>query len=316
MNTQVSRLARWYLDLSSGWRTAARTAPIAIVAYLSALLSEAVAKSLEIEGIGAFVFVTIAIITVTALLMLVAGGLRTVVESVERHAQHQRDALGSAYELADKAWMLEEIGTLTKVRNGSAPSRYVLVPADPASALAGLVRAAFDTLVSHYGQSDRIDEKIHFEVTFMTRSYRDDEITIAAWANNEGRKPPSMQVRASNPKAYENTVTAEVYRTPQPDMRIVEDTSTGYAELYPRQKNRIKSSVVCPVLSADFDLLGTLVLHCDRSQFFTEAERKFWRMFCEIFVKRIALEKLLLDQAMEPTGSEVLGAHRWATPPF
>jgi GAF domain-containing protein len=102
-------------------------------------------------------------------------------------------------------------------------------------------------------------------------------------------------------------------------MRIISDTAdprSSYAEIYSDQRQRIRSSVVYPILSSEYELLGTLVLHCDRTAFFLEEDRKFWRDFCELFAKRIALEKQLLDKATIPSGDEQLGAGAWAPPPF
>jgi len=68
-----------------------------------------------------------------------------------------------------------------------------------------------------------------------------------------------------------------------------------YHELYPGQKSRILSSVIYPVSSETNELLGTLVVHCNRIQFFLKEDSKYWSELLEIFSKRIALEKCKLD---------------------
>jgi GAF domain-containing protein len=214
--------------------------------------------------------------------------------------------------------MLSEVKTLAAVAD-ERREPVLLAPVDPLTAFDHLVQAAYDALTANFGQAERFDERIDFEATFMTKSYLDEEITIAAWANRADRKPTSMQQRASNPKVYERTVTADVYHADRPGMQIVEDTSaseSGYAELYAGQKQRIKSSVVYPVLSSEYELLGTLVLHCDHPCFFAWRDEKFWRTFCEVFATRLALAKLQLDESMHPTGDEKLGAENWDRPPF
>jgi hypothetical protein len=80
-------------------------------------------------------------------------------------------------------------------------------------------------------------------------------------------------------------------------MVIVEDTlapGAGYDEPYPGQTNRIKSSVVYPVLSSRNAVLGTLVVHCDKVRFFRTGEGRYWREVLEIFAARIALERARL----------------------
>ncbi len=133
----------------------------------------------------------------------------------------------------------------------------------------------------------------------MTKSYRDHQITIAAWANRNGRMPVSLAMRESDPSVYAKTVTGQVYQDARPHARLIEDTAQyDYVELYDRQRDRIKSSVVYPVLSDGMVLLGTLVMHCDKAGFFRQDEIKFWGELLEVFAKRIALEKMKLDQVI------------------
>jgi hypothetical protein len=164
--------------------------------------------------------------------------------------------------------------------------------------LQDLVEAAYVSLEAAYGQSARTEDRIDFEVTFMTRSYQDGEITIPACANRDGRAPRSMVLRKQNSKIYDGTVTAGVYREARPSVHIIEDTSdsgVGYQELYPDQTRRIRSSIIFPVLSDTNEVLGTLVVHCDRTGFFRRADEKYWTDLLEIFAKRLAVTKKRLD---------------------
>jgi hypothetical protein len=317
LKARLSTALRWYARQPRRRRAALRALPITAVTYGTALIAGLVAESLDIKGFWEFAFVTGAIVAFVGVVVVVAQALLAVAEEVEAEGVRQRKVLASAYAFAD-GWMLDDLQMLAAVRTGSKEP-VVLAPADPTTALRRLVQSAYDALTAQYGQAERMDERIDFEVTFMTKSYDDGEITIPAWANRDGRKPTSMQQRTNNPRIYDTTVTADIYRAEQPGMRIVEDTAdpqAQYQELYPRQKQRIKSSVIYPVLSSDYELLGTLVLHCDRPGFFAEGDHKFWREFCEIFAKPIALERQLLDHAIVPTGDEVLGAGEWEHPPF
>jgi hypothetical protein len=313
---RFEKAIRWYGRQPNGRRAAIRAVPIAGVTYGTALLAGVVGKSLALKHFWQFAFITAVVVVAVVVFVLLTQLIMVAVEETESKGRRQQQTLGTAYEFAD-TWMLDELRTLTAVQAGRDPP--VLAPADPVTALSGLVQGAYAALTANFGQATRLDERIDFEVTFMTTSYIDDGITIAAWANRDGRKPTSMQQRRANPMIYERTVTADIYRAESPEMRIVESTSdpqAQYAELYAGQKQRIKSSVVYPVLTSEYGLLGTLVLHCDQLNFFSQRDRKFWRTFCEVFAKRLALEKLLLDAAMIPSGTEELGAARWSQRPF
>jgi GAF domain-containing protein len=165
-----------------------------------------------------------------------------------------------------------------------------------------VVEAAYQAFEAAYGQSVTSENRTDFEVTFMTKSYVDGEITIPASANRDARAPRSMILREKNPKIYENTVTASVYREERPVMHIIEDTKdpkVAYNELYPGETNRIRSSIIFPVLSNSNELLGTLVVHCDQPRFFQKGDEKYWSDLLEVFSKRIALVKKRLDVLFE-----------------
>lgn len=180
---------------------------------------------------------------------------------------------------------------------GSSSSLVSALIGGPAR-LQALVTKAYQVFESRFAESNRMQDRINFEVTFMTKSLQDGKITIPAFANRSGCAPTSMQERSKNSEIYENTVTASVYRETHPKLQIIPDThdaTVRYAELYAGQKERIKSSIVAPVLSPKNRLLGTLVVHCDRAGFFTEANRKFWDDLLCVFTRRIAIEKVKLE---------------------
>ena len=169
---------------------------------------------------------------------------------------------------------------------------------DPYAAIQELVEAAYECLAAYYAGTGDLEDRVNFEATFMTKSYQDGYITIAGWANRDSRAPKSLLERAAHPDIYNASVTAQIYRDSNPRPQIVEDTDDprfGYVPLYAGQTDRIKSSIVYPVLSARNVVLGTLVIHCDRAGFFREADRKFWLEVLEVYAARIALEKLRLD---------------------
>ncbi len=159
-----------------------------------------------------------------------------------------------------------------------------------------LVDAFYQVVQTQFGQAGSLLDEIDFEVTFMTRSYVDNEITIYASQNRDHREPRSLLLRSKDKDLYSKTVIAEVYREVRPEMHIIDDTSNGsYHAVYSGQLERIKSSIVYPITSDRSELLGTLVLHCNKKKFFKQADGKFWRKMFEPYAKRIAFEKLKLD---------------------
>jgi GAF domain-containing protein len=180
-----------------------------------------------------------------------------------------------------------------------------------------IVRKTYQYFESHHGQSERFSDRIDFEVTFMTRSYIDDGITIPAYENRQGRAPFSMKDRPNNSHLYDRTVTASVYKETRPNIRIVEDTAdpkSRYTELYDGQKERIRSSVIYPVLSTANELIGTLVVHCNSPGFFKASDSPFWRELLEVYAVRLAFEKTKLD-LIKKVAEGSAGLMKWK-PPF
>lgn len=165
------------------------------------------------------------------------------------------------------------------------------------------VEKCYEFFYSSFGGGVRLIEETKFEVTYMTLSYIDGKITIPCSWNREGRTPTSMLMRSSNSDVYDETVTAEIYKEYEahckPSFRIIENTETNYSSIYKNQKDRIKSSIVLPVLSHKSELLGTLVVHCNCEDFFKEQQRNFWYEIMQLFASEIGMYKLLLDYIVE-----------------
>ena len=170
----------------------------------------------------------------------------------------------------------------------------------PVQLMHNACRDLYETLEADYGVGVSVSEHIEFEVTFMTRSIVDNEITIAAWANRDARAPKSLARRNQNPNIYAGTETDRLYQDDNLTPRFVSSTDTQtYKELYPGQKTRIKSSVIWPVVDDEFALHGTLVVHCDRVGFFLIASEKLWRELLEPYTKRLALARVMADRSRE-----------------
>lgn len=160
------------------------------------------------------------------------------------------------------------------------------------------VECCYEFFANSFSDPNKLVEDIKFEVTFMTKSYKDHQITIPYSANKENRTPISMLQRENNLHTYDHTETAKIYAMSRPTMILIEDTNAGqedYAEIYDGQKARIRSSVVLPVLSHHNELLGTLVVHCDQVKFFKQKQYDFWQELLEMFSVEIGYNKLMMD---------------------
>jgi hypothetical protein len=264
---------------------------IAVTAYLSALLAGEIRRVQSVGQIANIGFNFVAVAAVTAIVVFTAKLLRT---GPDIEMQEKARVLATARSQLDDCLSSE----LTRI--GSLSSESASGIADPLTNIHNLVKGLYRCIDARYASSDVPGERTNFEVTFMSRDYGDGAITILSWASREGRAPKSLTYRASRPSIYDSTITAALYREAEsqlPKPRIIENTNVAsdYTELYAGQKNRIKSTVIYPVLSADNELLGTLVLHCDRERFFKYRDERFWYQLIEMFSLRVAIEKLRLD---------------------
>lgn len=159
------------------------------------------------------------------------------------------------------------------------------------------VDSCYDFFRSSFSDPGKLVDDISFEVTFMTKSYIDGEITIPYSANKENRTPISMLLRKTNSNIFSQTETAKIYAMARPKMILIEDAvnNPGYAATYDGQKERIQSTVILPVLSHRNELLGTLVVHCNQANFFKSSRYDFWRELLEMFSVEIGYYKLIVD---------------------
>ncbi len=159
------------------------------------------------------------------------------------------------------------------------------------------VDSCYEFFRSSFSNPSKLVDDISFEVTFMTKSYIDDAITIPYSANKENRTPISMLLRQTNPNIFANTETAKIYAMPRPKMTLIEDATNNpeYKATYDGQKERIQSTIILPVLSHHNELLGTLVVHCNQANFFKKSRYDFWRELLEMFSVEIGYYKLIMD---------------------
>lgn len=169
-----------------------------------------------------------------------------------------------------------------------------------------VVQCCYDFFCSAYSETGELIDTIKFESTFITKSYKDDNLTIPCSANKENRTPTSMIHRQRDPQILNGTEAAKLYKATRPQLVIIEDTSKSndYKETYDDQKKRICSSLILPVLSHENIMLGALVVHCNKPGFFSKSDYDFWNELLELFSVELGYHKLLLDYYVSKVNSE------------
>ncbi|HSE19584.1 MAG TPA: hypothetical protein VLB46_21165 [Pyrinomonadaceae bacterium] len=157
-----------------------------------------------------------------------------------------------------------------------------------------LITAAWEVVNSHHNVSVATTDRLNFEMTLITQSLCDSELTIASWCNRDNFRPKSLLLRTKGDKTiYRRTEAAKMIEKRITDTVVIEDTSApteNYEPLYEGQKMRIRSSVLHPILSPKSEHLAVLVLHCERTKFFRLGDTRYWRELFSVFAPSIALE--------------------------
>ena len=131
--------------------------------------------------------------------------------------QHSVAGLVQAAESATKEWIASN---LRGFRGDEPSSEFIYGPVTPVQNIRTVVESAHRELERHYA----VPARRGFKVNFMTKSFTDGEITIAAWANKAERRPSSLLKRSIDRHVYDTTKTADVYRMEEPLPIIVDDT--------------------------------------------------------------------------------------------
>jgi GAF domain-containing protein len=297
--TEMRWLAVRLGKLSVGKRMAIQASLTALVAYYCALVGVQIAEILAVHS-WALLLLHAGLSIAVLIVLTIASSIVAYV--VQVYVDQRLTVMAAANTQLRRATVAES--QRLHLLLAAPSSERSVVPHDPLAAIQRLILGIYNTLESHYSEGPMPGEGVSFESTFMTRSPDDGEITILAWANRQGRMPASLRDRATNLRVYQGTVTADIYRsslTERPRPRLIADThepNETYSELYPGQRDRIRSSIVYPVMSPASDLLGTVVVHCDSPRFFERPDFGYWSEVLEVFASRIALEKLRLDNAI------------------
>lgn len=262
--------------------------------YLYEQFTQLVAEKFTLGGFifvgGVFVFVTLISFFVVACMI---QSLRKKVFPEFEDDRYMRQAFLQLRNLGGKRQ--KEFQELLH-RTSTNPSNQFLVD-ESFRCMQLTVECCYDFFQGSFSKIGELIDDIQFEVTYMTKSYIDNEITIPCSANKEHRTPVSMVLRKDNPQIFNNTETAKIYSMDRPAMILIEDTikDQDYISTYENQKARIRSTLILPILSHHYELLGTLVVHCNQSSFFKRTRYDFWKELLEMFSSEIGYYKLLID---------------------
>lgn len=289
----IERTVKWF-ETRPTWKTVGGALSGAAIFYFAAYLSSWISDVSKLSGRMPLLVHAVTLVLLMAGLVIASRVLASAMDRKRREDATFVSAIDRAHALTDRLIMTE----CADLREPEAiqEARFVATMICSVETMRRLVNAAYDALEAAFGSASTIADRVDFEVTFMTKSYRDSLITIPAAANRDGTQPRSMILRQTNPRIYDASVTATVYAALKPGIVIVEDTSAEqYQELYAGQKRRIQSTVVYPVFSDASELLGTLVVHCNKAGFFRRGRERYWTEFLEVFSKRLALCKRRMD---------------------
>jgi len=289
----MDNLMSWFGTWTWRYRVAIQAIIVSILSYVTALITTYVGNvsptkdNWPVVVFGGFIVVFV----MTVVSILIDKIIRVRQKDQDReHNIHRTGYVTLNREISNYIQIVREAAALPLVEK-------LRVPMD---LMKNAVAQLYDTLETEYGAAASLEEHIEFEVTFMTKSIRDQKITIASWANRDGRAPKSLAKRDAEPDLYADTETAKLYADQNRTVRVITSTQTEeYKELYPGQKLRIRSSIIYPVVDDRFELLGTLVVHCDRGGFFRPTQIKRWRELLEPYTKRLALARIVLDKLVE-----------------
>jgi hypothetical protein len=301
----MKKMIQFYEGCSPILQTLLAAFPTAVVFYFAALLSTWIGELWKAPdawlkvGIHGVIFVFLATVFLfiadqfKATRAKIHLQIEQEIKALAVQKERERDALAAAHAHCDR--VISSI--IGRIAPHGSPAEFIELYCGSVHVISEFVKAAYLTFSDSYGDGSDPMTRINFEVTFMTMSYRDKRITIPACANRDSRQPRSMVLRATDPDIYKNTETAKIYRAPRPEPVIVNDTKQfpNYDQLYPGELERLRSSIIYPILSDKNELLGTLVTHCDREGFFDSTRSKYWFDLLEIFAKHIAVEKRKLD---------------------
>lgn len=143
-----------------------------------------------------------------------------------------------------------------------------------------LYLSQFQTVLAEQWSTLRFGETSNVEVVLMKRA-SDGEVTVACWAT---RKPMSLQRRMDNPKFYEDTEAARLYREfidrrLRAPIHLIPDISKypNYDHLGRDDTLRTNSTALFPIYDIDANFYGFVAVTArNRVGMFNTSDHDFW----------------------------------------
>lgn len=249
---------------------------------------------------GTKIFIEVVFVIIVLLIIFLLSLLSQWIKSRIIEKEHYNEYIKNAYLLIQEL-SCDSQGVLHNKLSTALDQNSIAQWASDGIQL--VVNGCYDFFHTTFGNGIELIEQTAFEVTFMTLSYIDGEITIPYSCNRNHSTPTSMLMRKEDKTIYKSTITAEIYKEAKENkiltIKIIPDTSINYNFIYDSQKESAKSSIVVPVTSRNGELLGTLVVYCNQTNFFKEKDRQFWQEMMQLFTVEIGTYKIILDSSAE-----------------
>lgn len=161
----------------------------AIPVYFAGFMSYSYAQAAAFQKPYNVIFHFVVIVILLTMVISVAGLYKHYKNSLERDKRVERELLLHSYNLCDR--LISE--KLYKLKdNIDSDLKFVDAYIVSLNNIKQIVYAAYSTFEGTFGKSIDVKQRIDFEVTFMTKSYKDGGITIPASANRDNKSPRSM----------------------------------------------------------------------------------------------------------------------------
>uniref|UniRef100_UPI0013D0ACD6 hypothetical protein n=1 Tax=Myxococcus vastator TaxID=2709664 RepID=UPI0013D0ACD6 len=206
----MNKLIGWYAGLRPTQKSIVRVL-FSFGGFYGGIVAEYyAAKELDGLGVGPLLLRAIAMGLAALALFGVSSVFASRLDDVLETERRRQEQLAYASSLIDQYVTGQVEGVATAGDVSGSKEAFIQRLVSSRQRIQELTAKVHQFFESKYGQSAKIEEKIDFEVTFMTKSYIDDGITIPAHANRMGRAPKSMLERPGNPDRYGRSITAEV----------------------------------------------------------------------------------------------------------
>ena len=192
----MRRIVLWFYRLSIWPRLAISSLVAAIPFYFAAYLSYSVAETMK-KDTSPFLLLlfhaTIFIVMLTCVIFIFRV-FSLYRDQLKMESEKVKENLLHSYSICERT-ITEKISFVSSCDN--LRENFLEAFITSLKYIQNIVDSLYQSLESEFGKAFSNNERIDFEVTFMTKSYIDGNITIPASANKDGRTPYSMLIRRS-----------------------------------------------------------------------------------------------------------------------